>query len=88
MIIKYAPVLQVSITKLTDIYHDPHSHLDEMVSILENDAVLSKNVLNCINGPLYGAQKKLISISEAIEYFGIATVCGISLSFAIKYNSV
>ncbi|QOY53679.1 HDOD domain-containing protein [Candidatus Sulfurimonas marisnigri] len=56
----------------------------ELVKTIESDAILTANILKMINVPHYGLSYKISSISQAVALFGINTIYGVVLKYAIN----
>jgi len=63
--------------------NDQDIKITELVRLIESDAALSANILHAINAPYYGFSRKIASISQAVTLFGVHTVYGLVLNFAI-----
>lgn len=84
--IKALPPLDDTILKIQRICTDKNSSLTELVKVVENDPMLTANILKSSNSPLYGFSREIKNISHAISLFGMATIRGFALSSAIKQN--
>lgn len=84
--IKALPPLDDTIMKIQRICTDKNSSLNDLVKVVENDPMLTANILKSSNSPLYGFSREIKNISHAISLFGMATIRGFALSSAIKQN--
>jgi HD-like signal output (HDOD) protein len=82
--IKQLPPLPESTMKIEAIYHDPDSTLYDMTKVLENDPVLTADILKAANSPLYGFSREISAVSQAIGLFGMGTVRGFALASITK----
>jgi len=82
--IKQLPPLPESAMKIEAVYQDPDSSFNDMVKILENDPLLTADILNAANSPLYGFSREINAISQAVGLFGMGTVRGFALASIVK----
>lgn len=59
---------------------------NELIKIIESDALLTANILKMINEPFYGFSKKIVSISQAVTLFGLEKINGLVMHYAIHQN--
>jgi len=64
--IKQLPPLPESAMKIEAVYQDPDSSFNDMVKILENDPLLTADILKAANSPLYGFSREINAISQAV----------------------
>lgn len=84
--IKSLPPLDETVSKIQTICVDKNSSLNDLVKVVENDPMLTANILKSANSPLYGFSREIKNISHAISLFGMATIRGFALSSAIRRN--
>jgi HD-like signal output (HDOD) protein len=84
--IKAFPPLDESIMKIQEICMDHNSSIKNLVDVVEQDPMLTANILKSANSPLYGFSREIKNINQAISLFGMATIRGFALSSAIKHN--
>lgn len=82
--IKQLPPLPESAMKIEAVYQDPNSNFNDMVKILEQDPLLTADILKAANSPLYGFSREINSISQAVGLFGMGTVRGFALASIVK----
>ncbi|NCO01232.1 MAG: HDOD domain-containing protein [Epsilonproteobacteria bacterium] len=82
--IKQLPPLPESAMKIEAVYQDPDSSFNDMVKILENDPLLTADILKAANSPLYGFSREINAISQAVGLFGMGTVRGFALASIVK----
>ena len=82
--IKTLPPLPKSILEIQKITNDPNSSISDLVRVIKKDPMLTANLLKAANSPLYGFRGRIKNIDHAISLFGMATVKGFAISFAIK----
>jgi len=82
--IKALPPLPKSILEIQRISNDPNSSIADLVKVVKEDPMLTANLLKAANSPLYGFTRQIKSVDQAVSLFGMATVKGFAVSFAIK----
>ncbi|WP_024787895.1 MULTISPECIES: HDOD domain-containing protein [unclassified Lebetimonas] len=82
--IKSLPPLPKSIMEIQRITNDANSSISDLVKVVKEDPMLTANLLKAANSPLYGFTKQIKSVDQAVSLFGMATVKGFAVSFAIK----
>jgi len=82
--IKTLPPLPKSILEIQKITNDPNSSIADLVKVIKKDPMLTANLLKAANSPLYGFRGRIKNIDHAISLFGMATVKGFAISFAVK----
>ena len=70
--------------KIEAVYQDPDSSFNDMVKILENDPLLTADILKAANSPLYGFSREINAISQAVGLFGMGTIRGFALASIVK----
>lgn len=80
--------LSDAIIKVQELYAKGQEELDinELVSLIESDSLLSVNILKMANSPMYGFSTKIASVSQAVTLFGIMQIYGFIMSYAISEN--
>lgn len=84
--IKQLPPLPESALKIEAIYQDPDSSFNDMVKVLENDPLLTADILKAANSPLYGFSREINSIARAVSLFGMGAIRGFALSSIVKQS--
>lgn len=82
--IKQLPPLPESALQIEAVYQDPNSTFNDMVKILEQDPLLTADILKAANSPLYGFSREINAISQAVGLFGMGTVRGFALASIVK----
>ncbi|ASM39668.1 HDOD domain-containing protein [Campylobacter sp. RM12327] len=82
--IKALPPLSDTVVRIQKICNDPDSSIADLSKIVENDPMLTANILRSANSPLYGFSREINDVSRAISLFGMATIKGFALSSAVK----
>ena len=82
--IKSLPPLPISVVRIQELCMSNDTNIDELSRVIENDPMLSANILKSVNSPLYGMSKEISSIPQAIMLFGISMIRGFAAASAIK----
>ncbi|GAX87295.1 conserved hypothetical protein [Lebetimonas natsushimae] len=82
--IKALPPLPKSIMEIQRITNNPNSSISDLVKVVKEDPMLTANLLKAANSPLYGFTRQIKNVDQAVSLFGMATVKGFAISFAIK----
>jgi HD-like signal output (HDOD) protein len=82
--IKALPPLPKSVLEIQRIANDPNSSIADLVKVVKEDPMLTANLLKAANSPLYGFTRQIKNVDQAVSLFGMATVKGFAISFAIK----
>lgn len=68
--------------RIQDLVNDPDSSLDELTSVISNDAGLTSRILRIANSAYVGLPVKLDSISRAVQILGLNQVHDLALASA------
>jgi HD-like signal output (HDOD) protein len=82
--IKSLPPLPKSILEIQRITNDPDSSIGDLIKIVKEDPMLTANLLKAANSPLYGFTRQIKNVDQAVSLFGMSTVKGFAISFAIR----
>ncbi len=84
--IETLPPLSDTAQKILKLYSQNEDDVDvrKLARLIEDDTLLTANILGMINDPKYGFQKKITSVSQAITLFGSRIMKGFILSFVMK----
>jgi len=82
--IKALPPLPKSVLEIQRITNDPNSSIADLVKVVKEDPMLTANLLKAANSPLYGFTRQIKNVDQAVSLFGMSTVKGFAISFAIK----
>jgi len=82
--IKSLPPLPKSVLEIQRITADPNSSIADLVKIVKDDPMLTANLLKAANSPLYGFTRQIKNVDQAVSLFGMSTVKGFAISFAIR----
>ncbi len=84
--IKSLPPLDNTVAKIQYICNDKNSSLSDLSNVIQEDPMLTANILKAANSPLYGFSREVKNINHAVSLFGMATIRGFALSSAIRQN--
>jgi len=82
--IKSLPPLPKSVLEIQRITNDPNSSIADLIKIVKEDPMLTANLLKAANSPLYGFSRQIKNVDQAVSLFGMSTVKGFAISFAIR----
>ena len=78
------PVPPNVVMNVTQTAADPRSSSMDLARILEQDPVLSANMIKAVNSPLYSPRSKISTVSRAVSFMGINAVRNLVLCLAIR----
>lgn len=81
--IKEIPSLPHVVTKVMEVVQDDNSSAFTLSKIIAGDLGLTSKVLKIVNSAVYGFEKQITSIRQAIVVLGFTTIRGIVLSAGI-----
>ncbi|WP_457596210.1 HDOD domain-containing protein [Hydrogenimonas sp.] len=82
--IKSLPPLPESVSKVRQICNDPDGTIKELVPIVKADPMFTADILKAANSPLYGFSRQISSIDQAVALFGMGTIQGFAISYAVR----
>ncbi len=84
--IETLPPLSDTAQKILKLYAQNEDDVDvrKLARLIEDDTLLTANILGMINDPKYGFHKKITSVAQAITLFGSRIMKGFILSFVMK----
>jgi len=82
--IKNLPPLPKSVLEVQKITSDPNASIKDLVKVIKEDPLITANLLKVANSPLYGFSRQIKTIDQAVALFGMSTVKGFVISFAIR----
>ncbi|MBW7905686.1 MAG: GGDEF domain-containing protein [Phycisphaerae bacterium] len=62
---------------------DETSRVDELLALIESDAVLTTRILSVINSSFYGMKRKISSLRQAVVALGLRALRVMALSFSL-----
>lgn len=80
------PPLSDSAQKILQLYAEDEDDIDirKLTRLIENDTLLTANILAMINDPKFGFNNKITSVGQALTLFGTRIVKGFILSIVMK----
>ena len=82
--VKALPPLPSTFQKINEISRDPNGSLADIMKVIQKDPMLTANLLKIANSPLYGFQKEVKNINQAISLFGMSMTKTLALNLSIK----
>ncbi|MCX6061099.1 MAG: HDOD domain-containing protein [Campylobacterales bacterium] len=82
--IKNFPPLPASIAAIQELCMAQDVNISALTKVIENDPMLSANILKSVNSPLYGMSKEVSSVHQAVMLFGVSMIRGFAAANAIK----
>lgn len=84
--LKSLPPLPESIQKVREICNNPEGTIKDLIPIIKSDPMFTADILKAANSPLYGFSGKVTSIDQAVSLFGMETIQGFAISYAMRKN--
>jgi len=84
--IKSLPPLPKSVQKIEDICNDPEETIKSLILAVKGDPVFTTDVLKMANSPLYGFNRQITSIDQAVSLFGMKTIQKLGIAYAMREN--
>jgi HD-like signal output (HDOD) protein len=82
--VKNLPPLPETALKVHQACANPLGGVAELTKVIEQDPMLTANLLKAANSPLYGFAREIKTLSQAISLFGFATVRGFAIASAAR----
>lgn len=76
------PAFPESVQRIMALTRDDDCPLQELVSVIENDPVMTVKLLRILNSAFYNFPKQITSISDSVTYLGMNAIKNMALSFA------
>ena len=84
--VKSLPPMPESVTKVRRICNDPEGTIRELVPIVKQDPMFTADILKAANSPLYGFSRQITSVDQAVALFGMGTIQGFAISYAVRQS--
>ncbi|SFP10173.1 HDOD domain-containing protein [Hydrogenimonas thermophila] len=84
--IKSLPPLPESIQRVREICEDPEGTIKDLIPVVKQDPMFTADILKAANSPLYGFSRQITSIDQAVSLFGMGTIQGFAVSYAMRKN--
>lgn len=78
------PALPETIQAVERVYQDEDSTFEDMQKAIENDPLLTADILRIVNSPMYGMKSTITSMKQAISLLGKETVRTFVVSSAVN----
>ena len=78
--VRLAPLLSPSAARLLELVGEKDHGLQEVIQIVECDAVLTARVLKVINAPVFRMREPVTTVGRAVTYLGEKMVIGVALA--------
>ncbi len=82
--IKSLPPLPESVNRVRQICNDPEGTVKELIPVVKKDPMFTADILKAANSPLYGFSQQITSIDQAVALFGMGTIQGFAISYAVR----
>jgi len=82
--IKALPPLPSTFQRINETVKDPEKTIADLVEIIQEDPMLTANLLKIANSPLYGFQKEIKTLFQAVSLFGMAMTRTLAANLSIK----
>ncbi|MBF0345183.1 MAG: HDOD domain-containing protein [Nitrospirae bacterium] len=82
--VRSLPPLPETIIKIQEICNNPESGLRELAHVVEQDPMLTANLLRHANSPSFGFANSIRSVEHAVAVFGMTVVFGFALAGAVR----
>jgi len=76
------PAFPRSVQRILELSRDINCSPKEMVSVIEQDPVMTMKLLRVINSASYGFTKQVTSVNQSMVFLGLNTIKNMALSFA------
>ncbi|MDR0665386.1 MAG: HDOD domain-containing protein [Helicobacteraceae bacterium] len=82
--VKNLPPLPKTAIKVQEVCANPLGSVAELTKVIEEDPMLTANLLKAANSPLYGFAREIKTLSQAVSLFGMATVRGFAIASVVR----
>ena len=82
--IRSLPPLPESIQKVREVCSDPEGTVKDLIPVIKQDPMFTADILKAANSPLYGFSKQIASIDQAVSLFGMRTIQGFTIAYAMR----
>jgi HD-like signal output (HDOD) protein len=79
------PPLPESVVQIERICRDPNTGINQLVTVVEQDPLLTANLLKTANSAYFGFASQVTSIGQAISLFGMSMVWGFAIESATRH---
>ncbi|WP_020210533.1 HDOD domain-containing protein [Gilvimarinus chinensis] len=78
------PTLPEAALRVREVAEDPDANMDQLTSVIGNDAALSARIVRVANSPLMRASKAIEDLKAAVMRLGIQYTCNIATGLAMQ----
>jgi len=82
--IKALPPMPESVQRVREICDNPEGTIKDLIPVVKQDPMFTADILKAANSPLYGFSKQITSIDQAVSLFGMGTIQGFAVSYAMR----
>lgn len=80
------PPLPESLVQIERICRDPNAGINQLVTVVEQDPLLTANLLKTANSAYFGFASEVTSINQAVALFGMSLVWGFAIESATRQS--
>lgn len=80
------PPMPDNIIKIQKISNDPLSSLSDLVAIIQQDPMLTADILKLANSPVYSLKEHVNTLQQATAMFGLSSIVGFAMAFSIGHT--
>lgn len=80
------PPMPESILKIQELFARGTMDINVLVKMIEEDPILTSEILAKANAPIYSFSRQIVSVSQAVTLFGAVMIRGLLLAFAASEN--
>lgn len=77
------PLPQIA-SKVLALAQDPDTDAGQLASLIQKDPILTSNIFQAVNSPLYSSMREIHSVQQAIAWLGLNQTAAIALNFAMQ----
>lgn len=78
------PTLPEVALRVREVAEDPDASIDQLVSVIGNDAALAARIIKVANSPLLRASKEIVDLKMALMRLGMEYTCNIATGLAME----
>lgn len=78
------PPIPNTLSEILQIRAEKQPDIDRLIRVVQNDPVITANVLRRVNSAFYSIRRHVSHIDKALMFLGFKEVCGIVLTAAVK----
>ena len=78
------PTLPEVALRVREVAEDPDASIDQLVSVIGNDAALAARIIKVANSPLLRASKEIVDLKMALMRLGMEYTCNVATGLAME----